>query len=158
VLGKVHSARTSLPITRYLRRCDSIPLTCSNTTCSNNGVCYIDGSSGVNTVRCLCFQDYTGQYCQSALVSNWSCLSNPCGANGTCIPQSSSSYTCRCPNGLTGQSCNSSNSPSIEKSIQNRCTIIFSSFGTVLGFALPLPLHLSTSIQRELEWLSVPLS
>jgi hypothetical protein len=77
-------------------------------TCSNNGVCYIDASSGNNTLRCLCYRGFTGQYCQSPLNPISSCTQNPCGYNGTCFPTFNSSYYCICPNGMIGQSCNAS--------------------------------------------------
>ena len=89
-------------------RCETIQSVCTNTTCFNNGVCYIDTSSGNNTVRCICPPGYTGQYCRLAMTSANSCSQNPCGYNGSCISTSNSSYYCICSNGLTGQSCSSS--------------------------------------------------
>ncbi len=92
------------------QRCETIQSICTSSICSNNGVCYIDASSGNNTLRCVCFQGYTGQNCQISLNAFSSCLNNPCGTNGTCFPISNSSYYCMCPNGLIGQSCPSSTS------------------------------------------------
>jgi hypothetical protein len=91
-----------------LGRCEAIQSACASSTCSNNGVCFIDSSSGNSTTHCLCSQDYTGQHCEISLHSIDSCSHNPCGYNGTCVQTSNSSYYCICPDGLTGQSCNSS--------------------------------------------------
>ncbi|CAF4553802.1 unnamed protein product [Rotaria sp. Silwood1] len=89
-------------------RCETIQTVCTNEICSNNGVCFIDASSGNNTARCLCSEGYTGQYCQTSLLSINDCSRQPCGYDGTCIQTSISSYYCICSNGLTGRSCNSS--------------------------------------------------
>ena len=86
-------------------RCENIVSVCTNNTCSNHGICYIDALTGNNTVRCICNQGYTGQYCQVTINPLNPCSRNPCGYNGTCIPTSNSTYYCFCPNGLTGQSC-----------------------------------------------------
>ncbi len=105
------------------QRCETIQSVCTNTTCSNHGVCYIDASTGNNTLRCICLTGYTGLYCQSSLNSLNSCSQNPCGYNGTCLTTSNSSYYCICPNGLTGRSCNSSISLYIIK--KNEISILF---------------------------------
>jgi len=91
-----------------IQRCETIHSICTNIDCSNHGVCYVDALSGNNTSRCICFQGYTGQYCQLSLNSFNSCSQNPCGYNGTCISTSNSSYHCICSNGFIGQTCNSS--------------------------------------------------
>ncbi len=92
----------------FYERCETIQTACTSSTCFHNGVCFIDSSSGNSTTRCLCSEDYTGQYCEIALLSPNPCSQNPCGYNGTCIRTLNSSYYCICSNGLTGQSCNSS--------------------------------------------------
>ncbi|CAF3385729.1 unnamed protein product [Rotaria socialis] len=89
-------------------RCETIQPVCTNATCSNSGMCFIDTSSSNNTAYCLCSQDYTGPSCQTPLLSMNNCSYKPCGYDGTCIQTSVSSYYCICSNGLTGQSCNSS--------------------------------------------------
>lgn len=89
-------------------RCETILPICTNATCSNNGVCYIDASKGTNVLQCICSSGYTGQNCQTLINSLSACASNPCGYNGTCYPTSNSSYYCICPNGAVGSSCSSS--------------------------------------------------
>lgn len=93
------------PLNTIGERCETIQTLCTSITCSNNGVCFINASAGNNTASCRCSQGYTGEYCETLLPS---CLHKPCGDKGTCIPTSDSSYYCICPDGLTGQSCNSS--------------------------------------------------
>lgn len=87
------------------RRCETVIVACTNATCSNNGVCYIDASTGSGIPRCICATGYTGQYCQSPLNP---CSSNPCQLNGTCLLTSNSSYQCICANGVVGSSCTTS--------------------------------------------------
>ncbi|CAF3778690.1 unnamed protein product [Adineta steineri] len=88
-------------------RCETIQTLCTNTTCLNNGACFIDRSSNSSITHCLCTQGYTGNYCEISLLSINFCLQKPCGYNGTCIQTSNSSYYCICPDGLIGQSCSS---------------------------------------------------
>ncbi len=106
-------------------RCETIQSVCTNNTCSNHGVCYIDASSGNNTVRCVCIQGYTGQHCQVTINSLNLCSQNPCGYNGTCLSTSNSSYYCICPNGLTGQSCTSSKHSYYNKKKQPQNFVFF---------------------------------
>ena len=91
-------------------RCETSNSICTSEFCSNNGICYIDASSGNSTLRCICSQSYTGSNCQSPINVLNPCQRNPCGNNGTCITTTNSSYTCLCPNGLIAQSCSSSRS------------------------------------------------
>ena len=81
---------------------------CTNTLCLNDGICYVDASSGNSTTRCLCSSGYTGRYCQTPLIPQSACSQNPCGVNGTCIQRIDASHYCICPSGLIGPSCNSS--------------------------------------------------
>lgn len=106
VSGKDESSR-KIVFAAYPRisRCETNQLRCTSTFCSNNGVCYIDASSGNTTLRCICSIGYTGVNCQSMISSLNPCLSNPCGNNGTCSPSSNFSYSCLCPDGLIAQSC-----------------------------------------------------
>ncbi len=108
IIGKFETFYCQKKIFFFVERCKTIQTVCTSSTCSNNGTCFIDSSSGNSTTRCLCSQNYTGQYCDIPLLLTNSCSQNPCGFNGTCIQPSNSSYYCICPNGLTGQSCNSS--------------------------------------------------
>lgn len=89
-------------------RCETIQTVCTSSTCSNNGTCFIDASFENNATRCLCSQEYTGEYCEILLDSIDLCSQKPCGYNNTCIQTSNSSYYCICSNGVTGQSCSSS--------------------------------------------------
>ena len=110
VFGKCEISRDVFQYDQVIGRCETSQLICTNTICSNNGICYVDASSGNTTLRCICIQGYTGQYCQSVISSINPCLLNPCGNTGICFPSSNASYYCLCPNGLIAQSCNTSSS------------------------------------------------
>lgn len=98
----------ALFVSTYIFRCETIQAVCTDTTCANDGVCYINGSANASRTYCLCSESYTGEYCETSLIPSTSCLRKPCGNGGTCIQTSSTSYDCICSNGLTGQSCNTS--------------------------------------------------
>lgn len=98
----------NLPLNESFFSCETIQTVCTNDYCSNHGICYIDATTGISTLKCTCYADYTGTNCQTAINTNSLCSQNPCGSNGTCITISNSSYYCLCPNGVIGQSCSSS--------------------------------------------------
>ncbi|CAF4376178.1 unnamed protein product, partial [Adineta steineri] len=62
-------------------RCETIQTLCTNTTCLNNGACFIDRTSNNSITRCLCTQGYTGNYCEISLLPINFCLQKPCGHN-----------------------------------------------------------------------------
>lgn len=63
-----------------------------------------DGSGSCASVRCTdpgkpyCFEEWELATC----ISDKQCKPNPCGINGSCLPQKDGSYTCKC-NGEVGK-------------------------------------------------------
>lgn len=53
------------------------------------------------TISCLCFPGYTGQFCSNKIDY---CSSNPCVNGGVCR-STSSGFTCSCPQSHTGNFC-----------------------------------------------------
>ncbi|XP_072039238.1 uncharacterized protein [Amphiura filiformis] len=80
---------------------------CSSSPCMNEGTCYT-GNGG--SYFCQCTQVFTGSYCENAIDP---CIPNPCEFGGVCLAGDSNtqpSFTCTCPSGLTGDTCNSCDS------------------------------------------------
>ena len=89
--------------------CETRLSECTPTTCLNDGVCYIDASTNSRTLRCICPQEFSGQFCETPIIDPRNpCSKNPCGPHGTCIHSSDQSYECFCQNGLSGLTCNQS--------------------------------------------------
>ena len=55
----------------------------------------------MNDYMCQCYQDYTGQHCDTLL----SCSSSPCENEGTCIDEEQGTFLCLCPPEWTGMTC-----------------------------------------------------
>jgi hypothetical protein len=77
------------------------PILCSNNQiCLNDGVCYIIS----NTVICICPDGFTGEFCETQLISG--CSPNPCLNSGTCVNHSNGSFFgCFCATGYIGLHC-----------------------------------------------------
>ena len=82
---------------------------CVNEKCSYNGRCRLNNFSH----ECVCKKEYLGKWCQ--LKKN-GCLNSPCkNSNSSCVPTSTGSFHCICPDDFEGMYC--------EKSILLSCII-----------------------------------
>ena len=121
---------------------------CSGVDCSvNTDDCAADpcihGSciDLINDYRCICDLPYTGMNCTTLLDP---CSPNKCRNAAQCIPDVSyTAFTCRCPNGFTGNF----NSPNYSK--QQHCLTI-PPLAFRVCFFLALEIVVSTSDIRVL--------
>lgn len=75
---------------------------CINEKCSQNGRCRLNGTSH----ECVCQKEFHGKWCQ--LKKN-GCLKSPCKhPSSTCIPTSTGSFQCVCPQDYDGIFCEKS--------------------------------------------------
>ncbi|XP_016662821.1 protein eyes shut [Acyrthosiphon pisum] len=80
------------------RDCDVALRLCEEHECQNHALCLIEDQTSV----CYCVPDYHGKFCQYQYDECQ--LGIRCDNGGTCV-DGVDGYTCTCPKGLTGQSC-----------------------------------------------------
>lgn len=72
---------------------------CSAEPCQNGAACFVSAES--TSYLCLCMPGWEGDECDMAIDA---CDPNPCFNGATCNDLQSS-FTCTCPDGFGGASC-----------------------------------------------------
>ncbi|RNA00791.1 endothelin-converting enzyme 1 isoform X2, partial [Brachionus plicatilis] len=70
---------------------------CAPNPCGNGGSCTSDGF----TIKCLCRLGFQGDLCQICDA----CQPNPCLNNAVCDSDGMGGFSCKCPPGFTGRTC-----------------------------------------------------
>ncbi|XP_059179030.1 cubilin-like isoform X2 [Physella acuta] len=103
----------------------------NNGGCHNSASC-IEGASGR---LCICQNGYIGNgegpngCIQQSMYG--SCNSNPCANGGTCTPAGTGVFTCTCPSGYTGPTCNSTANACNSNPCQNGGTCVSQGAGFI---------------------------
>ncbi|KAA0719726.1 Neurogenic locus notch -like protein 1 [Triplophysa tibetana] len=77
------------------------PNPCSPSPCRNGGVCRTQGNDV--EVTCDCMLGFSGPLCLTPV--NHACMTTPCRNGGTCSLRTLETFTCRCPPGWSGKTC-----------------------------------------------------
>uniref|UniRef100_A0A671QBF0 Neurogenic locus notch homolog protein 1 n=1 Tax=Sinocyclocheilus anshuiensis TaxID=1608454 RepID=A0A671QBF0_9TELE len=79
------------------------PNPCSPSPCRNGGVCRARTQGNDVELTCDCVLGYSGPLCLTPV--NHACMGSPCRNGGTCSLLTLETFTCRCPPGWSGKTC-----------------------------------------------------
>ncbi|XP_072026359.1 uncharacterized protein [Amphiura filiformis] len=95
--------RCDCPADYFGRICEDRNACIDSNPCFNGGECQYNPITGAFMTCANCNPGYSGLYCDLYV-----CDYSFCANGGTCIPRSSSEYSCRCPYGWSGDYCTES--------------------------------------------------
>ncbi|KAK3786690.1 hypothetical protein RRG08_032849 [Elysia crispata] len=114
------------------RLCEAFMNPCNTNYCGNNTEMCLFDPSIIDRPICVCKENFTGSLCEESVF----CHPHPCGLHGNCsVDEASSSHTCVCEKGYTGDNCSRRINP---LSLDISATVV------------------NCSMSSHLDWLNMP--